>query len=83
MSFRRCTWLGGLGLALAAACAVHAASTPAELARRAAVIEPAPEEMRWQQIPWVSSLVEARQAARQEGRPVFLWVTSDPPLDRC
>ena len=53
------------------------------LARRAAVIKPAPEELRWQQIPWVTDLAEGQRLAQAERRPIFLWVTGDDPLERC
>jgi hypothetical protein len=53
------------------------------LAKRATVIKPAPEELRWQQIPWVTDLAEGQRLAKAEGRPIFLWVTGDDPLERC
>ena len=53
------------------------------LAKRAAVIKPAAEEQRWQQIPWVMDLTEGQRLAKSEGRPIFLWVTGDDPLERC
>jgi hypothetical protein len=54
-----------------------------ELAKRAATIEPAPDEVRWQQIPWVTDLAEGQRLAQSERRPIFLWVTGDDPLERC
>jgi hypothetical protein len=56
---------------------------PESLARRAAVIKPIPDELRWQQIPWLTDLAEAQKQARAERRPIFLWVTGDDPLERC
>lgn len=53
------------------------------LAKRATVIKPTPEELRWQQIPWVMDLTEGQRLAKAEGRPIFLWVTGDDPLERC
>jgi hypothetical protein len=53
------------------------------LARRAAAIKPVAEELRWQQIPWVTDLAEGLRLAKAEERPVFLWVTGDDPLERC
>jgi hypothetical protein len=53
------------------------------LAKRAAVIKPVAEELRWQQIPWVTDLKEGQRLAKAEGRPIFLWVTGDDPLERC
>ena len=57
-------------------------SDPA-LAKQAAAIKPAPEELRWQQIPWVTDLAEGQRLAQAERRPIFLWVTGDDPLERC
>ena len=53
------------------------------LAKRATAIKPAAEELRWQQIPWVTDLTEGQRLAKAEGRPIFLWVTGDDPLERC
>ena len=54
-----------------------------ELLQRAAVIKPSTEELRWQRIPWLTDLAAAQQTARNEKRPIFLWVTGDDPLERC
>jgi len=76
-----------LGTTFMFACGVFSGTTPRatnqELARRAAAIKPAPEELRWQQIPWVTDLAEGQRLARAERRPIFLWVTGDDPLERC
>ena len=53
------------------------------LAKRAAAIKPAAEELLWQQIPWVTDLAEGQRLAQAERRPIFLWVTGDDPLERC
>ena len=57
--------------------------TDAELANRAAAIRPTPQELRWQQIPWVTDLADGQRLAQAERRPIFLWVTGDDPLERC
>jgi len=57
--------------------------TEQALLKRAAVIKPAPQELRWQQIPWLTDLAEGQKVARAERRPIFLWVTGDDPLERC
>jgi hypothetical protein len=57
--------------------------THEDLARRAAVVKPAAEELRWQQIPWVIDLTQGLKLAQAENRPIFLWVTGDDPLERC
>jgi hypothetical protein len=53
------------------------------LSRRAAAIKPTPKELRWQQISWLLDLAEGQRLAKAEGRPIFLWVTGDDPLERC
>lgn len=55
----------------------------APLFRRADVVKPLAEELRWQRIPWVLDLGEAQRLARAERRPLFVWVSSHDPLGRC
>ena len=60
----------------------------ATLRRLAAVVRPTPDELRWQAIPWEIDPTAAFQAARDEGRPIFLWVAGGRkrdglPLERC
>ena len=57
--------------------------TPEELVKRAAVIKPYADELKWQKIPWVTDLTEGLKLAQTEKRPIFLWVTGDDPLERC
>jgi hypothetical protein len=57
--------------------------TLADLEKQAAAIKPTPSELRWRQIPWVLDLTEGQRLAQEEGRPIFLWVTGDEPLERC
>lgn len=54
-----------------------------DLLRRAAAIKPTPAELKWQKIPWILDLAEGQRLARAEGRPIFLWASGDPPLERC
>ena len=74
-------------IGLLAACSTLLGDNPQQsgqaLAKRAAVIKPAAEELRWQQIPWVTDLTQGQRLAKSEGRPIFLWVTGDDPLERC
>jgi hypothetical protein len=37
------------------------------------LIEPQPGESRWREIPWQTSLWEARQLAAAAGKPMFVW----------
>ncbi len=53
-----------------------------DLLRRAAVIKPRPEELKWQKIPWVLDLTEGHRVAQAERRPIFLWAIADAPLER-
>jgi hypothetical protein len=60
-----------------------AQATAGDLARRAAVVKPTATELAWLTIPWVLDLKAAQTTAKAEGRPIFLWVTGDDPLERC
>ena len=44
-----------------------------------AKIVPAAEE-KWQTIPWKTDLLEARDLAAKESKPVFLWSMNGHPL---
>jgi hypothetical protein len=57
--------------------------TNQEIADRAAAIRPTAEEMRWQQIPWLGSLVEASEQAKRENRPILVWTLDEDPFERC
>lgn len=46
-------------------------------------IKPTDAELRWQKIPWLTDLGQAQAVAREERRPILLWVTGDDPLERC
>jgi len=35
---------------------------------------------KWMTIPWKTDLLEARDAAAKEGKPVFLWSMNGHPL---
>jgi hypothetical protein len=49
----------------------------------AAVRNPRPGELGWQQIPWGVDLQQGIQRAREEGRPLLLFVSGDDPLEKC
>jgi hypothetical protein len=58
------------------------------LAAQAAKIKPTPDEVRWQQMPWVIDPAEALRQAREEKRPIFFWAAGGRgrdgvPLERC
>ena len=43
-------------------------------------IRPKPEEVRWQEIPWRTSLWEAAAEAQRQDKPVLLWAMNGHPL---
>ena len=57
--------------------------SPAELTELATIIKPSAEANKWQQIPWLTDLNEARRLAAEEKRPLFLWTVLGEPLDEC
>jgi hypothetical protein len=44
------------------------------------LITPKPAEEKWQQIPWLTSLWDARQKAAAAGKPILLWEMDGHPL---
>ena len=53
---------------------------PAQFNELHALIKPKSVEEKWTQIPWMTSLWEARQRAAAEGKPILLWETDGHPL---
>lgn len=39
--------------------------------------------LKWQQIPWLTDLREAVRQAKEEKRPLVLFVSGDDPLEKC
>lgn len=66
-----------------ALCLLAVLAQQPDLARRAELIKPRPGEYKWQQIPWLVDLGEGIRLAREEKRPLLLWVSGDDPLERC
>lgn len=56
---------------------------PSELQRQAGAVRATPDEMRFKQIPWVTDVFEGFRLAREEKRPVFLYVVTGDPLGDC
>lgn len=54
--------------------------TPERLAQVRALIKPDEEEEKWAQVPWLTSLWEARQRAAAAGKPLLLWEMDGHPL---
>jgi hypothetical protein len=44
------------------------------------LIKPKAGEEKWTQIPWLSSLWEARKKAAEQGKPILLWEMDGHPL---
>jgi hypothetical protein len=57
--------------------------SPAELTQLATSIKPSAAANKWQQLPWLTDLNEARRLATEEKRPLFLWTVFGEPLDEC
>jgi hypothetical protein len=72
--------LAGLGVLASAAGAGVEPIKPEEFQRLHTLIKPKAEEDRWAQIPWLTSLWEARQRAAAQGKPILLWEMDGHPL---
>ncbi len=75
----------GLWLSLCIACTAQGtARKPLELSPEFAAIRdriaPRSEEELWKSIPWKTSLLEARQVAAKQGKPLFVWSMDGHPL---
>jgi hypothetical protein len=53
---------------------------PEQFAKVHGLIKPKPGDEKWQQIPWLSSLWEARKQAAAAGKPILLWEMDGHPL---
>ena len=58
------------------------------LLRQAEAIRPHASGFRWQQIPWQTEAADALKLARDENRPLFVWLAGGrdrdgSPLERC
>jgi hypothetical protein len=80
-------FLGMTGLlTLAAAAGAGGDSVASEwqaLKAKANLIRQDDAMLRWRDIPWYTDANEGIKVAREEKRPVLLWVTGDDPLGRC
>lgn len=56
---------------------------PGELPRLLAEIKPQPGESPWREIPWLTSVTEARRRAIAEDKPIVIFTAADgSPLSR-
>jgi hypothetical protein len=69
-----------LGLVLASPTPAAEPIKPEQFSRIHALIKPKMGEEKWTQIPWLSSLWEARQRAAVQGKPILLWEMDGHPL---
>ena len=80
MAFRK----AALVVALVGGVIPHASASsplsPEQFAVLHALVKPTPAEQKWEQIPWMTSLWEARQRAAAEGKPILLWEMDGHPL---
>ena len=53
--------------------------SPADFDKLHKELQPPKDEL-WRSIPWHVSIVEAREAAAKEKKPIFVWVASGEPL---
>ena len=49
----------------------------------ASAIRPKASEIKWENIPWITDLPTAIKLASKEKRPILVWASGDPPLERC
>lgn len=54
--------------------------SPEQFRRLHELIKPEAAEEKWAQIPWRTSLWEAREVAAREGKPILLWEMDGHPL---
>ena len=54
--------------------------SPKHFSKIHALIRPNVEDEKWNEIPWLSNLWEARQNAAAEGKPILLWEMDGHPL---
>src|SRR5262245_24966954 len=50
--------------------------TPEQFEKVHGLLKPHPGESRWREIPWLTSLCEARRKAAAEGKPIVVWTGS-------
>lgn len=53
---------------------------PAKFQSLHALIKPGPDEEKFLQIPWLTSLGQARKKAAEQGKPILLWEMDGHPL---
>ena len=64
-------------------CPSPAAQEASALAKKANAIRATADELKFRKLPWVTDLFEGFRLAREEKRPVFLYMITGDPLDDC
>jgi hypothetical protein len=84
---KRSLWLAVLGAAGVLAGAEPRSATPttqrltpAHFAEVQKLIKPSAKEDRWAEVPWLTSLTQARKEAAARGKPILLWEMDGHPL---
>jgi hypothetical protein len=72
--------VSGIGLARGPAAAEPSAIPAGQFGRLHALIKPCSGEDKWDAIPWLTSLWQARQRAAAQGKPILLWEMDGNPL---
>ena len=70
-------------LALVATSAVLSAQDGTSLRAKADAVRATEGELNYRKIPWVTDVFEGFRLAKEEKRPVFLYVVTGDPLDDC
>lgn len=60
-----------------------AAQGQSEISKKANAVRATAAEMNFTKIPWVTDLFEGFRLAKEENRPVFLYMITGDPLDDC
>lgn len=77
---RSCYWLLACGVSVLFGGQVARAVEPGAFDKLHSLIKPKAADAKWEQIPWLSSLWEARKRAAADGKPILLWEMDGHPL---
>jgi hypothetical protein len=53
---------------------------PGQFEKLHRLIKPHTGEQKWEQVPWLADLWEARRRAAEQGKPILLWEMDGHPL---